>query len=113
MSFQPAVEEIMQNELRNIIARQARENPDNPLSALAGALFGAQAQTPPPAQAEPPAEGQSQTGESAAPQQPAPEAERTPESTARDVLGGIFRRATEGQRQQEQQPAPEAEKQGE
>lgn len=115
VSFTPSVEEIVQNELRNIIARQARDNPDNPLSQIAGALFGNQAQTPP---ATPSTETQAQApaaeGEQPAQQQPAQQQPRNAEDAARDAIGGFLRRATQGQQQQQQpqqQPAPEEEKQ--
>lgn len=111
VSFQPAVEELVQNELRNIIQRQARENADNPIAQIAGALFGGQAQTPPAAEtpSNTPAEGETATPP--AQQQPTAQTPRTAEDAARDAIGGIFRRATEGQRQQQTQPAPEEEKQ--
>lgn len=111
VSFTPQVEEIVQNELRNIIQRQARENPGNPLSQIAGSLFGVGAETAPAAQT-PSTEGAapSAEGEQPAAQTPAAQTPRTTEDAARDVLGGFLRRATEGQRQQ--QPAPEEEKQG-
>ncbi|HRO02352.1 MAG TPA: AsmA family protein, partial [Terricaulis sp.] len=112
VSFQPAVEEIVQNELRNIIAREARENPDNPLSQIAGALFGNQAETPAPATQE----GQTQTP-AAEGQQPAqteqPQQAQEPEERARGAITDFLRRAAQGDRNQQPQPAPEQEKQQE
>lgn len=117
VSFTPAVEEIVQNELRNIIAREARENPDNPLSQIAGVLFGNQAETPPPAPttgegAETPAPATGgQQAEQPAQQQQQPQ---STEDAARGALGDFLRRAAQGDRdrqQQQQQPAPEEEKQ--
>lgn len=119
VSFQPQLEEIAQNELRNIIAREARENPDNPLSQIAGALFGTQtAQAPDVA---PTTEGQTaQTpatqGDQPAQQQPAQQQPQTSEERTRNALGDLLRRATERERreepaQQEPAPAPEEQKQ--
>jgi AsmA protein len=110
VSFQPAVEEIVQNELRNIIAREARENPDNPLSQIAGALFGNQAETPTPTPTT--AEGapaQTPAAEGQAPaQQPAQQEQQQPSNP----LGDFLRRAAERERERQEQQ-PEAEKQGE
>lgn len=112
VSFQPALEEIVQNELRDIIAREARENPDNPLSQLAGALFGTQTpQAPDVAPAEnaetpaaPPADGA-----------PAEQPAQPPAQEQSNPLGDFLRRAAERERERQQQedaqPAPAEEKQ--
>lgn len=115
VSFQPAVEEIVQNELRNIIAREARENPDNPLSQIAGALFGNQAEAPPPAPTPTPSgETPASTagGEQPAAQQPAQQQQpQSTEDAARGALSDFLRRATGGNREQQPEPSPEEEKQ--
>jgi AsmA protein len=112
VSFQPALEEIVQNELRNIIAREARENPDNPLSQLAGALFGAQSPQAPdvaptaPATPTPPANGEPA-------EQPAQQPAQQQQQPA-NPLADFLRRAAERERErQAAQPAPAEEKQGE
>lgn len=115
VSFRPALEDVAQAQLRNVLAQQ---QPGSPLAALGEALFGPQANAPPPeppaqqpaqgeAQQQPaqqqPADGQAQ--QPAAPQQPLSREER-----ARLALQEALRRAMEGNRQQEQQaeaqPAP-------
>jgi AsmA protein len=111
VSFQPALEEIVQNELRNIIAREARENPDNPLSQIAGALFGTQTQTPPTA---PASEGASETpatgNDVPAAEQPAAQPQQQQPS---NPLGDFLRRAAERERERQQEPAADEPKQGE
>lgn len=109
VSFQPAVEEMVQNELRNIIAREARENPDNPLSQIAGALFGNQAEAPPPAPTAPVGETPAPAAEGGQPAAQQPAQQQQPQSTedaARGALGDFLRRAARGNREEQTQPAP-------
>jgi AsmA protein len=93
VSFRPAVEDIVQNQLRDILNR--REGEANPLGALGEALFGRApsepAETPAPSDgAETPA--------------PAPE-EQKQEERPRNPLADIFRRAMEGEQEDEPPPA--------
>ncbi len=87
VSFRPALEDVVQNQMRDILSRQGT---DNPLGRLGETLFGRTPAAPaaPAEGAETPAEG-----EADAPAQPAP-AERP-----RNPLEDILRRATEGQKQ--------------
>ena len=88
VSFRPALEDVVQNQLRDILSRQGT---DNPLGRLGESLFG---RTPAaPATPAEGAEAPAAEGETPAPAQPAP-AERP-----RNPLEDIFRRATEGQKQ--------------
>jgi AsmA protein len=97
VSFRPAVEDIVQNQLRDILNRQEE---GNPLSRLGEALFG-RAPTPAPTpETETPAETPP-AGDAPA---PAPE-EQKEEERPRNPLEDIFRRAMEGQ-QQKQEPPP-------
>jgi AsmA protein len=98
VSFRPALEEVVQNQLRDILNRQGE---DNPLGRLGEALFGrTPAATTTPAEAEtpaqPPAEGEAQT------EQPAEQPQR------RNPLADIFNQAIQGAQKQEdkQEPAP-------
>lgn len=98
VSFRPAVEEIVQNQLRDILNRQGE---DNPLGRLGEALFGRQpAATTTPAEgetpAQQPADGETQTEQPAQQERP------------RNPLQDIFNQAIQrGQKQDEkQEPAP-------
>jgi AsmA protein len=100
VSFRPAIEEIVQNQLRDILSQ--RGGSDNPLGALGEALFGrGQQQTP---AAETPAETPAQNSDGQTPA-PAPE-EQKQQERPRNPLEDIFRRATEGRQEQKQEPAP-------
>jgi AsmA protein len=93
VQFRPALEDIVQNQMRDILSRQGT---DNPLGRLGDTLFGRM-----PAAPAAPAEGATETpaeGEPATPAQPAPQQERP-----RNPLEDIFRRATQGE---EKQPDP-------
>jgi AsmA protein len=96
VSFRPAVEEIVQNQLRDILSNREE---GSPLSRLGEALFG-RAPAPAPAP-ETPAETPAPSGETPAPAPAEPEEERP-----RNPLEDIFRRAMEGQQEQKQEPAP-------
>lgn len=100
VSFRPALEDVVQDQLRNVLRQQES---GSPLSRLGDALFGRTpaAETPDattPATGETPAP--TAEGETPAPT-PAPERPRNP-------LEDIFRRAVEGQREQpkQEEPAP-------
>ena len=95
VSFRPALEDVVQNQLRDILSRQSG---DNPLGSLGEALFG---RTPPGETAtETPAPAtESGDGETPAPT-PAPAEERP-----RNPLEEILRRATERNQQNQETPA--------
>ncbi len=105
VSFRPAVEEIVQNQLRDILSNQEQ---GSPLSQLGELLFG---RAPPPAPVtEPPADGETPA------ETPAPsdgEASETPapaeQERPRNPLEDIFRRAIEGGREKEKAPEPASE----
>lgn len=106
VSFRPALEDVVQNELRNILSRQAQDG-DNPLGRLGAALFGITPETP---ATETPAaeEGAAETPASrqtAAQEEPAQP--QTREDAAREALGGLLRNAIGGNRQQEEAPPSE------
>jgi AsmA protein len=96
VGFRVAIEEVVQNQLRDILNRRGE---DNPLGRLGDALFGRQpaAPTTPVGEtpATPPAEGE--------PQQPAPQPQRP-----RNPLADIFNQAIQGAQKQDekQEPAP-------
>ncbi|MEZ5960926.1 MAG: AsmA family protein [Hyphomonadaceae bacterium] len=100
VSFRPALEEVVQNQLRDILSRQGE---DNPLGRLGEALFGrTPAAAPAPANetpAEQPAEGQAQT------EQPAQQPQQRPSNP----LADLFNQALQRGQKQEPQPEPEAE----
>jgi AsmA protein len=98
VSFRPAIEEMVQNQLRDILSQ--RSGSENPLGALGEALFG---RTPAPAQ-ETPAQTPAQNGDAQTPA-PAPE-EQKQEERPRNPLEDFFRRATEGRQEQKQEPPP-------
>lgn len=99
VQFRPAVEEIVQNQLRDILAQQDQ---GNPLTQLGQVLFGNQPATETPAEAptqteQAQAEGQPQQ------QQPAQQQQQQPSNP----LADIFRRAMQGDEEEEkQEPAP-------
>jgi AsmA protein len=97
VSFRPAIEDVVQDQLRNVLRQQ---DTGSPLARLGEALFGREpATTPPPAETpagETPATPT--TGET-----PAPATEERP----RNPLEDIFRGAIERQREKEkEEPAP-------
>jgi len=95
VSFRPALEDIVQNQLRDVLSQ--RES-GSPLDALSGILFGRQPPQPAETPAETPAEsGDGETPAPAQPEQPAQERPRNP-------LEDIFRRAVEGDREKAKQP---------
>lgn len=96
VSFRPALEEIVQNQLRDILRQQ---EDGSPLARLGEALFG---RAPPPAPAEPPPETPASggDGEAAAARPAEPE-----QDSPRNPLENIFRRALES-RQEQKQDAP-------
>jgi AsmA protein len=101
VSFRPALEEVVQSQLRDILNRQGE---DNPLGRLGEALFGRTppATTTPAADGETPApqpaDGEAQT------EQPAQQQPQRP----RNPLQDIFNQAIQGAQKQEekQEPAP-------
>jgi AsmA protein len=105
VSFRPALEDVVQNQLRDILSRQGGDT-DNPLARLGEALFGRQP-------AAPAAETETPSGEAAS-EQPASsegEAPATPpaQEQPRNPLADILRRAIEGDQQKaKDEPAPEA-----
>lgn len=103
VSFRPAIQEVVQSQLRDIL--RERTGTDNPLTALSEALFsrlpGAPVSTPTPAPAETPAT----SGEGETPA-PAP-AEQKQEERPRNPLEDIFRRAIQqGQQPKQEEPPP-------
>ena len=104
VSFRPAVEEVVQNQLRDILNQQEE---GSPLARLGEALFGRQPATPttetPAAEGETPA----QQGEGDAQQQPAaqPQQEQRPRNPLADLLQNAIRGAKEDDAE-ETAPAP-------
>lgn len=97
VSFRPAVEEIVQNQLRDILSR---ENEGSPLARLGETLFGRQ----PAATTTPAAETPAQQGETPATEQPA---QPTQQERPRNPLEEMLRRAAERQREKPKEaPAP-------
>lgn len=95
VSFRPALEDVVQNQLRDILSRQGA---DNPLGRLGDTLFG---RTPAaPAAPTESTDAPAAEGETPAPAQPAP-AERP-----RNPLEDIFRRATQSEEKQDLPPTP-------
>jgi len=103
VSFRPALEDVVQNQLRDILSRQGGDT-DNPLARLGEALFGRQP-------APPAAESGTDTPSGESSEQPASGGEtQTPpaqqqEERPRNPLEDIFRRAIEGDQQKEKAPA--------
>lgn len=98
VSFRPAIEDVVQDQLRNVLRQQET---GSPLARLGEALFGREPATPPPPADTPPGETPETptTGET-----PAPATEERP----RNPLESIFRGAIERQREKEKaEPAPE------
>jgi len=94
VSFRPAVEEIVQNQIRDILRQQES---GSPLSRLGDTIFG---NTPVPTGTPAPAP----SGDGGTPS-PAPEAQK--EERPRNPLEDVFRRAVESQRpKQEPPPTP-------
>ncbi len=96
VSFRPALEDVVQNQLRDILSQRGGAT-DNPLGRLGEALFG---RTPAvaPTETETPAETPAPTdGETPAETPP-------PEERPRNPLEDIFRRAIEGQSKQAEPP---------
>jgi AsmA protein len=99
VQFRVAIEEVVQNQLRDILSRQGE---DNPLGRLGEALFGRQpATTTTPAEADTPAQ-QPAEGEAQTP------AQQQQTERPRNPLQDIFNQAIQrGQKQEEkQEPAP-------
>jgi len=96
VSFRPALEDVVQNQLRDILSQRGGET-DNPLGRLGEALFG-RTPTTAPTETETPAETPAPTdGETPAETPP-------PEERPRNPLEDIFRRAIEGQSKQAEPP---------
>jgi AsmA protein len=99
VQFRPALEEVVQNQVRDILSRQDQTNP---LTQLGEALFGRQPAAAETAAETPPAQtGERQT--QAAEQQPQQEPQPP------NPLEQIFRRAMQGNqapKEQKQEPAP-------
>jgi AsmA protein len=92
VSFRPALEEVVQNQLRDILSRQGE---DNPLGRLGEAIFGRQPAATTETPAQQPAEGQ----------QPA---QQQQQEQPRNPLADIFERAMQGSQKEDdkQEPAP-------
>jgi AsmA protein len=99
VSFRPALEDVVQSQLRDILSRRGSEG-ENPLGRLGEALFG---RTPAatPAQGEAPAAETPAPAEGEAAETPAP----APQTRPRNPLEDIFRRAIEGDEAKEDAPA--------
>jgi AsmA protein len=95
VSFRPAIEEIVQNQLRDILGQQEE---GSPLGRLGETLFG---RTSAPA-TETPADAPAPSGDTPA---PAPD-EQKQEERPRNPLEDIFRRAIESGQNQEPAPTP-------
>jgi AsmA protein len=97
VSFRPALEDIVQSQVRDILGQQEE---GSPLATLGDILFGRQPAEEAPAEtpAEQPAEGEAQ-----APEQPAPQEE---EEEPRNPLEDLFRRAITGAQEKQEEPAP-------
>jgi AsmA protein len=99
VSFRPAVEELVQNQLRDILSRRGDGESENPLAALGEALFGRAPAPAPETPAETPvAEGDAETPA------PPPE-EQKQQERPRNPLEDIFRRAMEGEQKEDPPPA--------
>jgi AsmA protein len=97
VSFRPALEEVVQNQLRDILNRQGE---DNPLGRLGEALFGRQPAATTPAET-PAAETPAQEGDAPAPA-PAPQ-----QQEPRNPLADLFNRALQqGQQKDDEKQAP-------
>lgn len=111
VSFRPALEDVAQAQLRNVLAQQEA---GSPLAALSEVLFGPQANAPPPPPPdEQPAQQQPAETDAQQPAQQQPAAEQQPaqqpvsrEERARQALQEALRRAMEGNREQEKQTEP-------
>lgn len=105
VSFRPALEDVVQEQLRDILGRQEE---GSPLSRLGEALFGrtpaATSETTPEA---PAAEGQTDTPAQQPQAEPSPAPPQRPEDRAREALGGLLRDAIGGNREK-QEPPPES-----
>jgi AsmA protein len=103
VSFRPALEDVVQSQLRDVLRQQQS---GSPLAALSDVLFGPQANAPPPAPpAETPSEGEPAQPAQPATEQPAPP-QQTPEERARAALADALRRAVGGDREKQEQDAP-------
>ncbi|WP_135212990.1 AsmA family protein [Vitreimonas flagellata] len=100
VSFRPALEEVVQNQLRDILSRQEQ---GSPLATLGEALFGrTPAATTPPA-TETPA---SSDGETPAAETPAQTPAQQEPTRSTNPLEEILRRAREQREQKQTTPAP-------
>lgn len=102
VQFRVAIEEVVQNQLRDILNRQGE---DNPLGRLGEALFGRQpATTTTPAEtpAQQPADGQAQQTPA---QQPAQQPER-PRNPLQDIFNQAIQRGQKQEDKQDPAPAP-------
>lgn len=97
VSFRPALEDVVQNQLRDILSRQDQ---GSPLATLGEALFGRTPSPAPTTPAETPAEGETPTAETPA-ETPAQEEPARPTNPLEEML----RRARE-QREQKQTTPP-------
>jgi AsmA protein len=96
VSFRPALEDVVQSQVRDILGRQEE---GSPLGALGDILFGRQpAETPAetPAPTEQPTEGEA----------PAPAEQPAQEEEPRNPLEDLFRRALGGGEQKQEEPTP-------
>jgi AsmA protein len=99
VSFRPALEEVVQNQLRDILSRQGE---DNPLGRIGEALFGRQ----PAPTTTTPAEGDAETPAQQA-ETPAQPQQEPAQQRPRNPLEDILRRATQRDEDKEKaEPAP-------
>lgn len=98
VSFRPALEDVAQNQLRDILSRQEQ---GSPLAALGEALFG---RAPAPAPAAP-AEASADAALPAEGETPVEAPAEQPEQAPRNPLEDLFRRAIQGD-QEKQDPPP-------
>ena len=103
VSFRPALEDVVQDQLRDILSRQEA---GNPLARLGESLFG----RAPAAETETsaaPAEGEGETPAPTPSEQTQTETPaQRPQDRARDALGGLLRNAIGGAREQPKEEAP-------
>lgn len=102
VQFRPALEDVVQSGLRDILSRR---DAGDPLRSLGEALFGRTPETP--AASDAPAADAPAAGEGASAETETPAPPPTPEQRARNALEEALRRATRGRdEEREEAPAP-------
>lgn len=107
VSFRVALEDVVQNQLRDILSRRG-ENEENPLARLGEALFGRQGAEESPAEGETPAETPAQQNDGQQQSETPTQQPQQQEERPRNPLEDIFRRAIEGDREKEKAPTEPA-----